>query len=519
MAYVKRHPTNNLKKSIAYIKKKSKTEDFLTYEHHLPSSDTDEIVTLMNATKENFNKTGGIQGHHFIQSFKSDEAVTLELAHQIGKEWSETFISDYEFVLTTHTDKDHIHNHIVINSVNVENGKKYVSNISERESIRRLSDEICKNHQLSIIQPRHTEKNKTYGEWKYQKEQVSWKDKIRNDIDDSISQSPDYKTFIEQMLLKNYTLRYGDAYIYNSFEHFDIGKRVRGKTLGDGYTETAIKERVLHKELEPKKDHAFFEAYYFLTTVPQKEIVQTDIDLSILEARSYTDFIAHMEAKGYSLRHGDTYKHNSFRHQNMKQSVRGKTIGKGYTETSIKNRIEKNNTLIKQGIDKKRIDLEAHSVFSKRYINNKYTYLKPATLHPLSDAQKATIQNNRQLLKDNQLISFFKQHNIQEIPEYLAFKKETEQHIRDTVTALNALGLKHKELMAVYTDDPSPELKEKMIVNAKEYEAIKKGYTEFNKVRAEFRFLDRYLLDKQKEVENKHVKAKEKERDNHDPSR
>ena len=73
MAYVKRHPTNDLKRSIDYIKNKSKTDELLTYENLLPSSDTNEIVAMMNQTKDAFKKSGGIQGHHFIQSFKSDE--------------------------------------------------------------------------------------------------------------------------------------------------------------------------------------------------------------------------------------------------------------------------------------------------------------------------------------------------------------------------------------------------------------------------------------------------------------
>lgn len=521
MAYVKRHPTNNLKRSINYIKKKSKTDELLTYENRLPKVDIDHIVDIMNATKNKFKKTGGIHGHHFIQSFKSDEAITLELAHQVGKEWCDTFLSDYEFVLATHKDKDHLHNHIIINSVNAKNGKKYLKNDQELNHIRSLSDAVCKEHHLSIITPQKTENNKAYGEWRYQKDSISWKDKIRNDIDDSISQSDNYEQFILEMTKKNYTLRYGDTYKYNAFEHFDIGKRIRGKTLGDAYTEDTIKARIKNKEAEKKEARPFFESYYFLKAVPQKEIVQTDIDLSVLEATNYDDFICRMQGKGYTLRYGEQYKFNSFKHEKMKRSIRGKTIGRLYTEQKIKERIEQNQALLKQAAHKKTIQLNTHTIFSKRYINNKYTYLKPIHLTPLSDNQQAAMQNKRQLLKDNQLIAFFKQHNLQEIPEYLAFKKDVDQHLHSTVNQLNTLGIKHKELLAAYTDNPNPKLKQTMIENAKKHEEIKEGYTALNKIRAEFRFLDRYLLDKQKAKEpTQHTNnISEKGRETNDSSR
>jgi hypothetical protein len=521
MAYVKRHPTNNLKRSIDYIKNKSKTDELLTYENLLPSSDTNEIVAMMNQTKDAFKKSGGIQGHHFIQSFKFDENITLELAHQIGKEWSDSFLSDYEFVLATHKDKDHLHNHIIINAVNAKNGKKYLKNDKELKQIRELSDDVCKEHDLSIITPQKTEKNKVYGEWKYQKESISWKDKIRNDIDDSITQSDNYDQFIEEMTKKNYTLRYGDTYKYNAFEHFDIGKRVRGKTLGDAYTETRIKARILNKDVEKKSDRLFFEGYYFLKAVPQKEIVQTDIDLSILESANYDDFISRMQDKGYTLRYGNQYKYNAFKHQNMKRSIRGKTIGRRYTEQEIKTRIERNQTLIKQSAYESTINLDTHTVFSKRYINNKYTYLKPTHLTPLSDNQKAVIQNKRQLLKDNQLIAFFKQNNLREISEYLTFKKDVDQELHFVVNQLNTLGSKHKELLADYTNQPHPKLKQTIIENAKKHEAIKEKYTALNKKRADFRSLDTYLIDKQKEkaAEKKQDKQKEKGRETNDSGR
>lgn len=518
MAYVKRHATNNLKKSINYIVNKNKTDELLIYENQLPSSDVNEIVEMMNLTKENFNKTDGIQGHHFIQSFSPDENITLELAHQVGKEWSEKFIGDYEFILSTHKDKEHIHNHIIINSVNAKDGKKYLSNIKEREYIRSLSDEVCKTYNLSIIKP--LGKNEvvrgsgvSYGEWKFQKESISWKERIKNDIDDSIKQSDNYKKFIEQMKKKNYELRYGENYKYNSFEHFDIGKRIRGKTLGEKYTEQAIKERIFNKELETNEHRLFFETQYFLNGIPNKEIVHSDIDLSILEVTTYEDFIESMENKNYELRYGERYKFNSFKHADMKKAVRGKTIGHDYTETKIIERISINKELIKKAETKQNIELEKQIIFSKRYVNNKFKYLKPPQLNQITEKQKKDFQKKQQSLKLNQIVHFLKQNGIEQVEEYLDFKKGIEQKVNSLIKELNALALNHKDLMNQYTDKSSESLKNELIDNAKKHEAGKKEYDKLNKVRREFKYIDKYLVDKQTEKEsNKEDKEQEQEK-------
>lgn len=519
MAYVKRHPTNNLKKSINYITNKNKTDELLIHENNLPTSDINEIVEMMNLTKENFNKTGGIQGHHFIQSFKPDEKITLELAHQLGKEWSEKFIGDYEFVLATHKDKEHIHNHIVINSVNVKDGKKYLKNDKELRQIRNLSNEVSKEHNLSIIREVYSgekvqSKGVHYGEWKYGKESISWKDRIKNDIDDSIKHSDNYKEFIEQMKKKNYELRYGDKYKYNSFEHFDIGKRIRGKTLGEEYTEKVIKERILNKELETKEHRMFFEEHYFLNGISNKEIVHSDIDLSILEVTNYDDFIKSMEDKNYELRYGERYKYNSFKHTDMKQAVRGKTISPDYTETKIVERILTNKELIKLAETKQNIELEKQTIFSKRYINNKFKYIKTPQLNKVTEKQKEDFQKKQQSLKFNQIIHFLKQNDIKQVDEYIDFKKEAEQDFNSLVKYLNTIALNHKELMNQYNQTPNESLKKEIVDNAKKHEESKKEYDKLNIIRAEFKYVDEYLIDKEKEITKDKDKEKEKRKEN-----
>src|SRR5699024_11721041 len=100
---------------------------------------------------ELFSKYDGIHAHHVIQSYKPDE-VTREQADQVGLELAEKLAPGHEVGVYTHDDTDHIHNHIVITSVNCENGKNYQAHGNEAiESARSLSDEVWKSHELSVV--------------------------------------------------------------------------------------------------------------------------------------------------------------------------------------------------------------------------------------------------------------------------------------------------------------------------------------------------------------------------------
>lgn len=516
MAYVKRHPTNNLKTSINYIKNKDKTDELLTYEHNLPSSDTNEIVDMMNLTKEKYKKIDGIQGHHFIQSFKHDEDITLVQAHQVGKEWSEKFLNDYEFVLATHKDKNHIHNHIIINSVNIKNGQKYLKNDKELNQIRILSDEVCQAHNLSIIKPLEKNKlivgnNKSYGEWKMQQENISWKDKIKIDIDETILKSDSYEEFIEQMQEKDYELRYGEEYKYNSFEHFDIGKRIRGRTLGNGYTEKEIKTRILNKEHEEQEQRIFNEAKYFVNGISNKEIVSADIDLSILEVTTYEEFINTMQEKNYQLRYGENYKHNSFKHSEMKRAVRGQTIGYEYTETKIKERVATNKLLQENRSKKETIEIQKQEIFSKRYVNNKFKYLKSSrSTIQMSTIQKQKIAERRKAMQINRVAEFLDTHEIIDVTQYLDFKESIHSEYVEVITELKSLIDQQKEIITLYKEQPTEEKRTylKQLTEVINEENGKRE--ELNLIQSEFKYVDRYLKN---QLEERQVEDKKKTRE------
>ncbi len=248
MAYVKRltiHTT--LLKALKYVENPKKTNEKILISSNKCNQNENIAIKEMRELKKFHEKEDGIQGFHFIQSFKKGE-VSEEEAHQIGKEWAAKFLDDnYQYILSTHTDRDHIHNHIVINSVGL-NGKKYNSCINEREDIRRYSDLVCLEHGLSIIERKGNIKYKSYKEWLESKNKTSWKDVVREDIDFVISSSASFEEFIQKMKSEGYYIKYGEKVKYMTFQKSGMKKAVRGKRLGEDYSEESIRERIKYKE-------------------------------------------------------------------------------------------------------------------------------------------------------------------------------------------------------------------------------------------------------------------------------
>lgn len=189
----------------------------------------------MAATRSIWGKTGGIQAHHVIQSFKPGE-VTPELANKIGQDLAREIAEGYEAVVYTHTDKHHIHNHIVINSVSYEDGRKYQAHGTEAiERVREASDRLCKEHGLSIVEEPYAEKRYHRAEYGLAKrEVVSWKDEIREVIDYERQNSTNYEDF-KKNLTEKYHIEVKERGKNISFKHPDSQKFVRGKTLGLAY--------------------------------------------------------------------------------------------------------------------------------------------------------------------------------------------------------------------------------------------------------------------------------------------
>ena len=225
----------------------------------------------MKDTKSRFNKKDGRLGYHLIQSFKPGE-VTPELAFNIASEFALQYLSNkYEVVFSTHVDRDHIHNHIVWNSVSCMDGYKYHADKNEySDRIRKISDDLCKDNNLSVIVPGENDSvNMHYSEWLAVKEgKITWRDIIRKDIDTAIDNSYDLGTFLMQLNDMGYIYKKGQ---YISVKCYGMERYIRLRSLGNGYTDHDVKARLSGQEVSVAlfNFQKFIERIYVPTT-PKK---------------------------------------------------------------------------------------------------------------------------------------------------------------------------------------------------------------------------------------------------------
>ncbi|HEL0753782.1 TPA: relaxase/mobilization nuclease domain-containing protein [Streptococcus equi subsp. zooepidemicus] len=254
MAVTKIHPIKTtLKKAIVYICNGDKTDDEIYVTTHLCSREN--AHKEFELTKKQFNSRTKTLAHHLIQSFVPEE-VSFEEAYQVGIELCGKILGGkYEYVLATHIDKDHIHNHIIFNSIDVDEGKVYRSYYGSYMNIRNQSDKLCKEHNLSVIdQETQKEINEikrrkfmNWYDWSEDKKGDSYKSRLQFDIDRTIKQSINWQDFLSKMESCGYEIKQGKhiAFISKNQQRF-----TRAKTIGVNYTEERIKDRILNKEKE-----------------------------------------------------------------------------------------------------------------------------------------------------------------------------------------------------------------------------------------------------------------------------
>jgi len=197
-------------------------------------------------TKINADKIGGRQGYHLIQSFAPGDNLTAEKAHEIGKELAEKLLGGkYEFLVATHTNCAHLHNHIVFNSVSFKDKKKFHGGANIFHKIAHLNDMICHKHGLSIIE-NPKEKGKSYAEYNAERQGKSWKGKLRETINRCIEKACDWEEFLTLMQAENYEIKHGK---HISFRANEQERFTRAKTLGENYSEDKIKFRIIGEEI------------------------------------------------------------------------------------------------------------------------------------------------------------------------------------------------------------------------------------------------------------------------------
>lgn len=201
------------------------------------------------ATKKVYGKYNGFFFYHYAQSFSPKEKITPEQAHEIALEFAEKAWSGHEVLVATHCDREHIHSHFVINSVGFESGKKLRQSPSTLKQLRKLSDEICIAHGLSVLQPYRGCKNSMSSrEYRARLRGNSWKEKLAKDIDTAMSYSGSKDDLIRNMSILGYHMTWTDKRKYLTF-HCPNGKSCRDIKLHDEkYLKENIEREFLQRE-------------------------------------------------------------------------------------------------------------------------------------------------------------------------------------------------------------------------------------------------------------------------------
>ena len=249
MAVTKIKPIKStLSKALDYIQNPDKTEGktlVSSFGCNYETADIEFEYTLSQAQQK-----GNNLAFHLIQSFEPGE-VDCEKAHAIGKQLADAVTKgQHEYVLTTHIDKGHIHNHIIFCAVNFVDYHKYNSNKRSYYGIRNMSDKLCREHGLSVIAPNRGSKGKSYAEYQAEKTGTSWKGKLKIAVDTLIPQVSSFEELLLRLEAAGYEIKPGK---YISCRAPGQERFTRLKTLGADYTEEAIRERISGKRARAAK--------------------------------------------------------------------------------------------------------------------------------------------------------------------------------------------------------------------------------------------------------------------------
>lgn len=239
-----------LKKAIDYIINPDKTDGGQLVYSHACSVATADIE--MELTAKQGTGRGNRVAYHLIQSFSPEDDISPEKALELGIEFArEVTGGSNEFVIATHIDKEHVHNHIIFNSVDYVSHRKYHSDKKDKYRIRDINDEICKENNLSVL-PKYTAKRKTKYENIHKDAEAGWKNKLKNAIDDAIQSAASFEDFLYTMEMEGFDIKRGKhiAFHVPGQERKGRAAYTRAKSIGDDYTEDAIRSRIENKGKE-----------------------------------------------------------------------------------------------------------------------------------------------------------------------------------------------------------------------------------------------------------------------------
>ena len=306
MAVTKNHAINaTLKKALDYICNPAKTDGALLIHSYGCSPETADME--FEWTRQKASEPGPHLARHLIQSFAPGE-TTPEQAHEIGKQLADEVLGGrFEYVLTTHTDRNHIHNHIIFCDVSFVDYRHSHVNRRWNNRTRRISDRLCEEHGLSVI-PQNENKGKSYKEYSAARQGTSWKAQLKADIDKAVSRSTDFEDFLLRMEIADYEVKRGK---YISFRAKGKERFTRGKTLGPRYTEESIRDRIERRTRAPK---------------PQRQTINLLIDIQnnikAQESKGYEHWAKLYNLKQASKTLNFLTEHNISTYEELEQSAR-----------------------------------------------------------------------------------------------------------------------------------------------------------------------------------------------------
>lgn len=443
MAYTTIHPIKStLGKAIDYILDKNKTRisDNISSENCSVKYAEKEFLRTQKYYKNNSENLA----FHLIQSFAKGE-VTPELAMKIGKETMEKFlVGQYEFVISTHCDKDHIHNHIIINSVNMVNGKSFSTEHDRKRNpawkqVRKISDEILMEKGLSII--KNPEKmGVSHHEWEMQKSGISWKEQLKRIIDNTVKISDNFDDFLSQLRTENITVKYED---YRT----KSGKCLAFKMTGQKYFIYSQKFGFYYSEENIKKriDRAVNRRGMSRTERRQERILNDSGTLK----KMYN--LAELDGEGLKI---------WAKNENRKIAMKSINLMKSYGFEFVEDFFEKYSVIEDKITDNK---LEIYNIDKEiAELNRKLKYTQMyRDYKPLYDTYKNAVNQER----------YFRRHE----DEIMLFKEASEQLLKTETTVPNVGRLKaeikslHDKKQSVL--DENKRLKEQL----SEYKTLKEN--------------------------------------------
>lgn len=269
MAYIGKvsiRDNSHMENAIGYISREEKALSIKEFKealserlNHLQEVNADfgERMTCINCSANNtykdfenmrkaFGQDKGVIAHHYYQSFSKDDNLSPELAHQIGTELAKRIFPDFQVVVSTHTDREHIHNHIIVNSCNMLTGQKWYSNKKSLSDIRRESDKLCLQYGLNVIDKNSKYKGIDRTTYQLGIKGRSWKIKLVKDLSDAVECCRSKEEFIQFLNKRDYSVRYKDVHITITKNGEKKGIRVDtlAKQFGEKFTKVNLEKKM-----------------------------------------------------------------------------------------------------------------------------------------------------------------------------------------------------------------------------------------------------------------------------------